>query len=77
MAIGVALLYLVITAIRNTVEPGAQIGLHPLLTLVSMIVGANLFGVQGLFGFPVALSIYVQLRSDRSRPEEKLESIQN
>lgn len=71
MAVGVALLYLVITAIRNTVEPklvGAQIGLHPLLTLVSMIVGANLFGILGLFGFPVSLSIYVQLRSDKSKP---------
>lgn len=27
-----------------------------------MIVGAHLFGILGLFGLPVALSIYSQLR---------------
>ena len=32
---------------------------HPLLTLASMIIGADLFGIPSLFGFLVALSIYV------------------
>ena len=65
MAAGVGVLYLAITIIRNVIEPrlvGAQIGLHPLLTLISMIVGAHLFGILGLFGLPVTLSIYSQLR---------------
>lgn len=65
MAAGVGVLYLAITIIRNVIEPklvGAQIGLHPLLTLISMIVGAHLFGILGLFGLPVVLSIYPQLR---------------
>lgn len=72
MVAGVGVLYLVITIIRNFIEPklvGAQIGLHPLLTLVSMIVGANLFGILGLFGLPVALSILVQLRQDKHGSE--------
>ena len=53
-------LYLIITVIRNIIEPkivGKQIGLHPVLTLMSMYVGTNLFGVVGLFGLPILLSL--------------------
>lgn len=66
MAAGVAVLYFIITAVRNSLEPrvlGKQIGLHPLATLVSMFVGAGMFGVVGLFGFPVVLSVVVRMRS--------------
>ena len=64
MAIGVAILYVVMLTVRNTVEPrlvGQQMGLHPLATLMSMFVGLQLFGLIGLFGFPVALSLYIKL----------------
>lgn len=74
IAAGVGVLYLAITIIRNVIEPrlvGVQIGLHPLLTLISMIVGAHLFGIIGLFGLPVALSIYSQLRRDRAETEKE------
>ena len=52
--------YVVITIIRNIIEPrivGKQIGLHPVLTLISMFVGTHLFGVVGLFGLPILLSL--------------------
>ena len=54
------MVYLVITVVRNIIEPkivGSQIGLHPVVTLVSMFVGAQLLGVLGLFGFPIGLSL--------------------
>ena len=54
------MLYLVITVIRNIIEPkivGKQIGLHPVLTLMSMFVGTRFFGVVGLFGLPILLSL--------------------
>lgn len=60
MAVGLLLLYLVITVLRNIVEPkivGSQLGLHPVVTLVSMFVGVQFFGVIGLFGFPILLSL--------------------
>lgn len=60
MAVGLLLLYLVITVIRNIMEPkivGSQLGLHPVITLVSMFVGVQFFGVIGLFGFPILLSL--------------------
>lgn len=52
--------YLFVTVVRNILEPkivGAQIGLHPIVTLSSMFVGTQLFGVIGLFGFPIGLSL--------------------
>ncbi|MEG0376884.1 MAG: sporulation integral membrane protein YtvI [Eubacterium sp.] len=60
LAIGLLVIYLVITVVRNIIEPkivGSQIGLHPVVTLVSMFVGVQLFGVIGLFGFPILLSL--------------------
>lgn len=60
LAVGLLLVYLAITVIRNIIEPkivGAQLGLHPIVTLASMFVGAQLLGVLGLFGFPIGLSL--------------------
>ncbi len=64
LAIGLLILYIIITVIRNVIEPkiiGMQIGLPPLATLVGMVVGLNLFGIIGLFGIPITLSICLQL----------------
>ena len=64
LAIGLLLLYIFIVVVRNIIEPrivGKQIGLHPLVTLVGMFIGLKLFGVIGLFGIPIALSILVNL----------------
>lgn len=67
-AIGVALLYVIMLAVRNVVEPklvGQQMGLHPLATLISMFLGLQLFGLPGLFGFPISLSLLIKLRASR------------
>lgn len=52
-------IYAIVTVVRNYVEPkivGAQLELHPIITLVSMFVGLRLFGFWGLFGLPVGIS---------------------
>ncbi|MEG2404645.1 MAG: sporulation integral membrane protein YtvI [Oscillospiraceae bacterium] len=62
--IGMLILYAIITVVRQSLEPrvvGKQIGLYPLVTLVCMFVGAQLFGIWGLFGLPIAVTILVQL----------------
>lgn len=67
LAIGMLVLYILITVIRNTVEPklvGRQMGLHPLATLVSMFLGMQLCGLVGLIVFPLGLSLMVQFRKD-------------
>ena len=59
-ALQLVVLYGVVSVIRNAIEPkviGSQIGLHPLVTLLCMYVGASLFGVVGLFGLPIAVTI--------------------
>lgn len=60
LGFGLLVLYGIITVIRNIVEPkfvGGQLGLHPVVTLASMYAGVQLFGVLGLFGFPIGLSL--------------------
>lgn len=57
-------IYGIVTVVRNIVEPkivGGQLGLHPVVTLMSMFVGASLLGAIGLFGFPIGLSLFQYL----------------
>lgn len=64
IALGLLIIYVAVTIIRNVIEPkivGGQLGLHPVITLMSMFVGLNLFGVIGLFGFPITLSFLKHL----------------
>lgn len=64
LALGLAIIYIAITVIRNIIEPkivGGQLGLHPIVTLSSMFVGVQLLGVVGLFGFPIGLSLLCHL----------------
>lgn len=60
LAIKLLLIYLIITVIRNIIEPkivGGQLGLHPVVTLCSMFLGLQLVGGVGVFGFPIGLSL--------------------
>lgn len=65
--IGLLLLYIVVTVIRNIIEPklvGKQVGLHPLVTLLSMVIGSSVFGGIGVLGLPVAVAVAKQLNDD-------------
>ena len=62
--IGMLALYLIVTIVRNTLEPkivGEQVGLHPVATLMAMFLGTKVMGIVGLFGFPIGLVILKQL----------------
>ena len=51
LGVGLAVVYLAVTVIRNILEPkivGGQLGLHPVVTLAGMFIGAQLFGIIGL-----------------------------
>ena len=64
LAISLLIIYLVVTVIRNIIEPkivGSRIGLHPVVTLLSLFIGAQLFGLIGLLGFPITLSLLKHL----------------
>lgn len=64
LGFGLLALYVIITVIRNIIEPkivGHQVGLHPVVTLLSMLAGLQFFGILGLFGFPITLSVLKNL----------------
>jgi len=67
LSLGLLLLYVAITVVRNIVEPkivGKQLGLHPVVTLISMFVGLQLLGVIGMFGFPILISLLRYLQNN-------------
>ncbi|MFD1426013.1 sporulation integral membrane protein YtvI [Kroppenstedtia sanguinis] len=56
LGLGIAVLYVVILVVRQTLEPklvATNIGISPLLTLVALFIGLKLFGVFGLILGPV------------------------
>ncbi|MDD3616341.1 MAG: sporulation integral membrane protein YtvI [Lachnospiraceae bacterium] len=60
LGIGVLVIYLIITVVRNILEPrivGKQIGLHPLLMLICLFVGLKLLGLAGMILLPVSASV--------------------
>ena len=64
MFIGTGLLYIIITVIRNILEPkivSQQIGLHPVVTLFFMLLGLRAVGVLGMFLVPIAVIILKKL----------------
>lgn len=60
LAIGLVILYIIIVAVRQIVEPkivSSNLGIHPIFTLVSMYTGFKIFGIIGLFVGPVVLIV--------------------
>jgi len=57
MGVSLLILYVIVLVIRQMIEPkvvGEQIGLHPLMTLITMYLGMKFFGLPGLiFGPPL------------------------
>ena len=55
-AVGLAILYVLITTIRNIIEPkiiGAKLGIHPVFSLAITFLGLKLFGAAGVFLAPI------------------------
>ena len=68
MGIKLAAIYVIVTVVRNYVEPkivGAQLGLHPIITLAAMFIGLRLFGFLAMFGLPVAISFLWKQRQEK------------
>lgn len=64
LGIGLIVTYVVVTIVRNFLEPkiiGHQVGLYPLLTLVAMFTGLRLFGFFGMLLLPVVLILLINL----------------
>lgn len=60
LAVGMIVLYIVISVIRNFTEPkiiGKQIGINPLFTLLFMFLGLKLAGLTGMIFLPISLIV--------------------
>ncbi len=68
LGIGLLVLWGIISVVRNILEPrivGRQMGLHPLLALMAMVIGSRLFGLVGLILLPVCLSLALSVRREQ------------
>lgn len=66
LAIGLLVIYACITVIRQVIEPklvATQLGLPAFLTIVSMFIGSQIFGVIGIFILPITI-VMLKLLND-------------
>lgn len=76
LAIGLAIIYLVVLLTRQLIEPkivGSQIGLHPLATLLSMYTGYKLIGVFGMVLGPIVTILVISLVKASKQIKEESE----
>ncbi len=66
MGIGVLVLYIFITVMRQFIEPklvAGQLGLPPFVTIIGMYIGLKVFGIIGMFIVPLTI-ILIKLLND-------------
>lgn len=80
LGIGLLITSIVIGIVRNTIEPkivGKQIGLHPLVVLISIYIGGKILGLLGIFVFPISIMFIKMLKEEgyirawKSLPEQE------
>ncbi len=67
--VGILILYLIITAVRQFLEPkiiGQQVGLHPIVTLICIFAGGKVMGIWGIFLFPVMATVLKKMNDEGS-----------
>lgn len=65
LALGLFILYVIVTAIRQFAEPkivGDQLGLPPIVAIICIYLGFVWFGVMGAILFPVTMNIVLSLQ---------------
>lgn len=66
LAIGIIIMYVCITVIRQIIEPklvAAQLGIPPFATIMAMYIGSRIFGFIGLFLLPITI-VMVKMLND-------------
>lgn len=67
LGIGLLVLYAAITVIRQILEPklvSMNVGMHPVITLMGMYLGVQLFGVIGIFALPITFFLLKALNDE-------------
>lgn len=61
-------LYFLITVARNSLQPkimGKQTGIHPLITLISLLLGLKFFGAKGLLLMPYIVVVAIHYLKEK------------
>lgn len=69
VGIGLIVIAIIVSVVREVIQPkivGSQIGLNPLLTLMSMYVGLKVLGLLGMFVVPLVL-IFIKNLNDTGK----------
>lgn len=64
LALRLAILYGIVTVVRNLIEPkvvGDQLGLNPVVSLLAIYLGYRLMGVMGMILFPILAQLLILL----------------
>ncbi len=67
MGVGLFILFLVTLFAHQCAEPkivGSSIGLHPILSLVLVLLGLKLFGIWGMILLPLGITSYLNARDE-------------
>ena len=67
LGIGLFVLYVLITVIRQVIEPrlvAMNVGLHPAITLFGMYLGVQIFGFFGIFILPITFVLVKALNDE-------------
>ena len=60
LGVGIIIMFVLMTIIRQVLEPkivGKSLGVHPLLTLITIFLGFKLFGIVGMIFLPIVTLI--------------------
>ena len=72
-ALGLIVIFGVVTAVRKIVEPkllGAELGVHPLISLAFLVLGGALFGFLGVLLSPFAAYIFSEFIKKRAKSKK-------
>ncbi len=75
LSVGLVVLYLIITAVRNFAEPriiGSKIGVHPLVMLAAVFLGLTLFGAVGVIAAPLLIVTAKAFYDSRKAQQNKI-----
>lgn len=76
-AVGLVVLYLAVTLIRNVIEPkilGSNIGVHPIIMLAAVFIGLWIFGPAGIILVPIVVVCVKCFVESKSNTQKKLKS---
>lgn len=68
LGIKIIIVFLVISTLKEIIQPkilGGFVGLHPLLSVVSISAGFLYMGITGAFLFPLFLCLYIEMEKER------------